>query len=640
MSPRRLAITAVTAATLIATPAMAGAAFGAGQADRGRAALPNSAPTWAVDHRAGSGEPVVTSSASAGARMNLTLHVAMRHQGLAERWIASGKVVSPAQYRRTFAPTEGQVRRAAAWARTHGLGVSGTNRDAGSVYVTGTVRQVDAAFHAGIANATVHGRRGLVATRVPTVESASGVTGVAGLNTLAMARTHDVVNPLTTRSTLQVPQQDVQQARAHATAPVGDGSTSCATFWGQHLYPSVKKYTRESNYLCGYTPQQLGQMYAAGTAAVEAPRIAVVLWGDDSNLLKLTNEYMSNVGYPALPSMRYHRYVTTANSNMKQCDAPGTKVEQALDVQAAHAIAPNATIDYYGAASCGFVDLAKKVQQAVSAHTANVISMSWGSTTDAGATFADFASFDRAFKQAALTGISVFASTGDWGNNSSVNPDGRRGVGYPASSAYVTAVGGTAVGLAQNGTRAMTTGWEDRFYAQQARGTASWREFWPYAETTGAGGGVSTLYKRPTWQNGRVDGTSAYRMLPDVSALADPFTPYRIHYTTRSNTTKYTGAGGTSLAAPVVASLVAVSKARTGRQVGLAAPSLYRLMGSSAIRDVQHQSAGVYIKGGPTGLAVVGFDTKPENLQSNAAWDNVTGVGEPNGLAFLTTFGK
>jgi hypothetical protein len=90
-----------------------------------------------------------------------------------------------------------------------------------------------------------------------------------------------------------------------------------------------------------------------------------------------------------------------------------------------------------------------------------------------------------------------------------------------------------------------------------------------------------------------------------------------------------------------------LSKAHTGRKVGLASPSLYRLLGTSALRDVRAGSVGLYFPFNPAGAGaqpgsyVVGFDRKPQgDLQSRPGWDNVTGVGTPNGTTFLDAFGR
>ncbi|HET7305037.1 MAG TPA: S53 family peptidase [Segeticoccus sp.] len=646
MHRRRLAVTILAAALAAAVPSASGVALAADRPDDSRATLAGSVPDWVVSQPAASDRPSVTAAAPDSLPLRLTVQVPMRHAALADRWVEQGRVISPREYRETFAASAARLERATGWARRHGLVVTGTDRDSGSVDVRGSVEQVEAALHTRISHATADGQAGVVPTTVPSVDASAGINGVSGLDTLALAHTHDRVNPWSRSSTLSgratAAPRSATGGVVGAHGAVSDGSAACAHWWGQHHYPTVRRYQSQSNHLCGYRPAQLGDAYGAGAEAIERPRIAIVLWGNDARLLKRTNTYMRAASYPVLPSTHYRAHVAARNPTMEQCDPQGAKAEQALDVQAAHAIAPRARIDYYGAASCSFRDMARAVQRAVSAGRASVISMSFGSTSDAALPDADVEAMDRAFTQAALTGISVFASTGDWGNNSTMNPDGRRGVGFPASSRLVTAVGGTSMGIARDRSRVLTTGWEDRFFAQERRGLRSWREWLPFPQTSGAGGGHSDRYRKPHWQRGRVDGSSAHRMVPDVSAVADPFTGFRVRYTAHSGTARYASFGGTSLAAPVVAGLVAVSKARTGREVGLAAPSLYRLMGTPAIRDVRHHSAGVFVPGAPRGYAftVVGFDTRPENLRSNPAWDTVTGVGEPRGEAFLTDFGR
>lgn len=94
----------------------------------------------------------------------------------------------------------------------------------------------------------------------------------------------------------------------------------------------------------------------------------------------------------------------------------------------------------------------------------------------------------------------------------------------------------------------------------------------------------------------------------------------------------------------MVASMVAIAKARTGVRVGLAAPFLYRLSSSSAIRDIVPASAGTwYRRDKGTGQlwleTLYLWDTRPQSLQSATGWDPVTGVGIPNGADFLDRFG-
>ena len=306
--------------------------------------------------------------------------------------------------------------------------------------------------------------------------------------------------------------------------------------------------------------------------------------------------------------------------------------EQALDVQASHAIAPAARILYYGSRSCGLADMLTTFQQVVKDRKASTVSMSFSSATDAGYDASLNDGWNKATLQASLAGISVFASSGDDGNNSRVNPGNKKGVGIPSAFPYVTSVGGTSEGMNASGKIVARTGWEDQVFR---RLTSSYQDLGFHS---GAGGGASSRWAQPSWQVGKVP--AGKRAVPDVAALADPFTGF----VTRDGL-GYQTTGGTSLAAPVVASVVALSKAQTRRKVGLASPYLYKLLGTSALNDVTPSSAGVYLPGDPTtgarGHYVIGFDRKPErDLQSKARWDNVTGVGTPNGASFLNAFGK
>ena len=274
--------------------------------------------------------------------------------------------------------------------------------------------------------------------------------------------------------------------------------------------------------------------------------------------------------------------------------------EQALDVQATHAIAPSARILYYGARSCALSDMLTAFQRVVRDHKATTVSLSFGSPSETQLPAGLHAAWTKATLQASLAGISVFASSGDDGDSSRLT-GGRRAVDVPAAYAYVTAVGGTSEGATAAGKVVARTGWEDRLSRRGTKGWTSLGFLW------GAGGGASSRVAQPSWQAGKVP--AGRRAVPDVAALADPFTGF-----TTYSAGDLPVVGGTSLAAPVVASVVALSKARTGRKVGLASPSLYRLLGTSALRDVRAGSVGVYFPFNPVGASpqagsyVVGFD--------------------------------
>jgi subtilase family serine protease len=197
----------------------------------------------------------------------------------------------------------------------------------------------------------------------------------------------------------------------------------------------------------------------------------------------------------------------------------GWHEETALDVEWAHAAAPLAKILLVESVNAGD-SLYQAVDYAV-ARGASVVSMSWGTYETANRP----ANYDVHF---ARGGVTFIASTGDAGAD-----QGR--VQYPASSSYVLAVGGTT--LQFNASGAYQTAW------------------------AGGGGGVSRLVRRPAYQNGIVN--RAFRTIPDISLVANPNTGASV-YNTLDGWAEW---GGTSLAAPLAAGMVALINASRGGAV-------------------------------------------------------------------------
>ncbi|MFI4884725.1 MAG: peptidase S53, partial [Steroidobacterales bacterium] len=199
---------------------------------------------------------------------------------------------------------------------------------------------------------------------------------------------------------------------------------------------------------------------------------------------------------------------------------------------------------------------------------------------------------DQAFQAAAAMGITVCVAAGDSGSTDGVG-DGGNHVDFPASSAHALACGGTSL---------------------QATATAIVKEVvWNGGDpASGAGGGgVSTVFALPVWQQG-LDATDAEgnrsplmnRGIPDVSADADPQTGYDVLVDgTRAVI------GGTSAVAPLWAGLIARINAATGRAAGFVNPALYSQ--PSALRDITQGNNG-------------GF-------AASRGWDACTGLGSPNG---------
>ena len=220
-------------------------------------------------------------------------------------------------------------------------------------------------------------------------------------------------------------------------------------------------------------------------------------------------------------------------------------------------------------------------------------------------------SIEGSLALAAASGISVLASSGDAGSSSCLTRAGapvpQLAVSYPASSPFVTAVGGTNFALSSANVIDAQTVWNDA-----------------PAEPVAGGGGVSGLFERPSYQNGFV--VANRRVVPDVAMLADPFPGYEIFCSVKNACTDaghpdpWSTVGGTSAAAPLLAGGLALvdQELRThGRQdVGLANPLLYKLDqfpgAAGVISDVVtgNDDLGSSLRGKPLGCcsAHVGFD--------------------------------
>ncbi len=250
--------------------------------------------------------------------------------------------------------------------------------------------------------------------------------------------------------------------------------------------------------------------------------------------------------------------------------------------------------------------------------------------------------FEDTLIQAAAEGIGVYFSSGDNGDETArfgfATPD------WPAVSPWVTAVGGTALGVDQNNTRAIETGWGTSNYnCEPSKPEGCSRTGWLY----GAGGGVSQLFAKPSYQSSL--GVSG-RAIPDVAALADPQTGMLVGQTqTFPDGTYYDEyrLGGTSLASPIFAGIMALADQAVGHPHGFANPLFYANPG--AFYDVLSVKTAVARRNynnsvdDSAGIAdrLRTFDdySGSPTQHTNPGWDNVTGLGTP-GSGFFSTFGR
>jgi subtilase family serine protease len=426
--------------------------------------------------------------------------------------------------------------------------------------------------------------------------------------------------------------------RQATSATAASDGQYCSRFWAEWNKASVpQKYPAgaQSNAICGYNGPQLRALYGlSGTDRGPGQTIVIVGTYNSPTALADANTTFAANGVPPLPAARYQvKTYPAAGGDATGCEEAGWNVEQALDIQAVHTIAPDASIVYAAAADCTKLEetLAGVITDA-SLNT-TLISASWGVPAEPDDP-AYLAAVNSILARAVILGIGVYFSSGDAGDNSASSGTGAVSVAYPASSPWVTAVGGTSSAIGANNQVLWQTGWEA---AANALTGGQWtRLAQPFAG--GAGGGASAHFTKPTWQ-AALPGSK--RLLPDIAALADPLTGFTVGYTLNGQYVS-TPLGGTSLAAPIVAGLAALAQARAGAasDIGLLAPVLYAKSTAAAAvtTDVRHVTAGVWTPSVsvhlPDGDYLIDVDAGAQSLATTPGFDNVTGLGVP-GPTFL-----
>ncbi|MEA2632793.1 MAG: hypothetical protein QOE66_3012, partial [Chloroflexota bacterium] len=335
-------------------------------------------------------------------------------------------------------------------------------------------------------------------------------------------------------------------------------------------------------------------------------------------------------------------------------DPQGWYGEETLDIEAVHGMAPGAKIVYVGAPN-NYQDLDAALNHVVDRHLADMVTNSYGFGGEALPT-GFIKPFNDIFIQAAAEGIGVYFSSGDSADETGgvatnaphATPD------WPASSPWVTAVGGTSIGIDQNNQIAVETGWESGT-SSYVSSTNAWTPPPPGDFLYGSGGGTSRLFTQPAYQQpvvpaamAKAHGSTPMRVVPDVSAFGDPNTGYLIGQTQTfpNGQAKYSEyrIGGTSLSSPIFAGLMADLQQLKGAAIGFANPMLYGLTGS-AFNDIQHvDHAGVVRANYNNSVDASNgysyryrsFDfTTGLTIHTVPGYDNVTGIGTVNGTNFF-----
>ena len=434
------------------------------------------------------------------------------------------------------------------------------------------------------------------------------------------------------------------------------GVQPCSQYYGQKAatdkppaYGQTWPYT-----ICGYNAKQYESAFGLSSAIASGHdghgvTVAITDAYASPTMLADAQRWSRDNGIPQFAAGQFVQDIPKPDGFglVDQCGAQGWYGEETLDVESVHAMAPGATVRYVGGKNCAG-GLNKAWASVIDGHTASVITNSWsynGENVPSG--LQDF--FDQYLQEAATTGITVMFSSGDDGDNSTLSVG--KSVDFPTSSPWATGVGGTSTEIGANGKIVFQDGWSNDYASLVGN---QWKPKPPGGYSSGSGGGTSTLYSQPFYQAGVVPtsiseykGKTPMRAVPDVSMPGDPNTGLRIGETQVFGKKTFYSTyrlGGTSLSSPLFAGVVADAIEYNGSAIGFINPLLYQNVNTSAITDVQHSATPQATvrtnftnslndnQGYTYLLQTIGV---PTHIFTLPGYDDMTGVGTPNGTFFL-----
>jgi subtilase family serine protease len=603
---------------------------------------------------AGSAVPFASHGAMTGAvagsvRLDVQVWLRPSHQAAAARYATAVSTpgsklfhhyLSPAAYTARFGASRAAARKVESWLRSQGFTAVHTDSQRNYVRATGAVAAIDAAFKVQLdtykSTASVNaGRYQLRANNraVAIPKSLSQyVLGVTGMDNAA-------------------PRLPLMRAPKQGTS--GKPQVGCSGYYGQrHISGLPKRFGRTSfpTQICGYTAEQMRGAYGVGLRNDgRGQTISLVELGLTPDMFLTLKDYAKSEHFFA-PSPQHYAELSLGNNT---CGDPFF-VEEQLDVETSYDMAPGASQLVVGGDSCNNGDFGLQglfdadlviIDGTAGSHhpLANISSNSWGPGNDGQPAIFD-SIMHTYLVRAAAQGVGMYFASGD-----------SSGVETP-DDPFTILVGGTSLGIGPHHRRLFEAGWSSGV-SNLVKGK------WAKAFEDGASsGGPSLIWAQPGYQRGVVPRKLAtapgnrpglVRSEPDLAADADLFTGFAtglLEFPTNKPPVFYKIlVGGTSMASPLVAGMIADAQQGQRTAFGFTDPVLYRMTGTAAIHDILPSNSrvpGLY-RGEvctPSFCGVVSlitFDDQSYSMQGYGGqvtlkgYDNMTGIGTPNGDKFL-----
>ncbi|SEB93440.1 Pro-kumamolisin, activation domain [Terriglobus roseus] len=541
--------------------------------------------------------------------------------------------LTPAQYGARFGLADADLSTLTAWLQARGFTVDAVAPSRNFITFSGTASTVESAFAVSMQRYRRDGREFFENSTAPSIPAAladvvGGITGISSFRAVPHAR--------------------------HIAAPqaklTGDYTTSTA-----------------AHYLVPWDVRQIFGVNTLISSGFDGTGVKIGVIGQSAVDTAQLTYFQQKTGQTVkLPTM-----ILVPNTGVSN-KVDGDEGESELDLEYSGGVAPGASIQFIytgctsttstgvlsGTTNCGSNGVFDALSYAVTNAVAPILTLSYGGCESSYTTFATAGTtpFESVLKQANVQGQTIMVSSGDTGATScegstaSLVATGGLSVSYPASSMYVTAVGGTALNTDSATFWSSTNNSFEGSVNATVPGTTgpmpavAWNDTVAYGSLSASGGGASAIFNKPSWQTGTGVPADSHRDVPDV---AFPAAVEQHAYivcsqgSTCSNSNLGFGTsngggglvGGTSAAAPVFAAMLAVvEQANGGASLGNINPSLYTLAaGSSASSIFQDITSGnniVTCKGGTTGCSSTSATTNGTmGFSAGTGYDQVTGLG-------------
>jgi subtilase family serine protease len=334
----------------------------------------------------------------------------------------------------------------------------------------------------------------------------------------------------------------------------GPGRFPCSHYWGDTRanLETTTPFPYGNNDLpwfeCGYTPEQLREAYGSNKVPEtgKGVRLAITDVYASPTIVADVNRYAANHGLPPLTQENFQQILQPGATAVPADDPCGYQSwwqEETLDVTAVHSMEPGASIVYV-AGACDSVDsvdegvAVEPVYQAIDTRLADIVTNSWLYNGEADLTPGELLTDNFEFIQAAAQGMNLLFAAGDDGDLTMSGevyggPNPVASGSWPATSPYVTAMGGTILLLKNGSGEKSEYGWatyETVFYdpliSPDGTSVTDQGQGWvvPFIWTFGGGGGPSLVMPEPLYQKKVVPtilATQTY--LADVTP--DPLSP-------------------------------------------------------------------------------------------------------------------